>query len=75
MKSTSSERRKPKLPRLLAGLAALGCMVLGGLAFAGPDLSAATLDGWSIMPGDTFAQLLAGLGGMGFFVVLRSKRD
>ncbi len=79
MKSTSSDVNKVKLSRLarvVFSLAAASLAGLAGVAFAGPDLGLGdSLDGWAIMPADTYAQLLAGLGGMGCFVVLRRKRD
>ncbi|WP_310390143.1 hypothetical protein [Roseateles sp.] len=74
MKSTSARFKKLRLRRHASVVCALVCAGLAGLALAGGDI----LADWAIMPVDTYAQLLAGLGGMGgmgFFVVLRSKRD
>jgi hypothetical protein len=68
MKSTSSDVKKFWPARLVPVVLALVGAGLAGLAVSGPD-------GWAIMPADTYAQLLAGLGGMGCFVVLRRKRD
>jgi hypothetical protein len=71
MKSTSSDVKKfwpARLVPVVLALVGAGLAGLAGLAVSGPD-------GWAIMPADTYAQLLAGLGGMGCFVVLRRKRD
>ena len=76
MKSNSVGLAKSRRLRLVINAAAVLATTLGSAAWAG--LSLADFNepsAWAIMPSETYAQLLAGLGGMGLFVALRQKRD